>query len=261
MQTKLKKHMQLAGTAVLLAGALASAGAHADVTLNAGLGVTHESNINGSPVKSAQLSDNYTTLNASAVYYTPLDNAQTTYFIGQVGALASKYGKYSSLDNSALIASAGLYQQFSSNWSGQVTGRGFSRDTKQNQRDSKGWGTTFEIKNQLTSNVWIKGSADYEDSKANLGSFSYTGKTLGLSVGYLPLQDTFTSVGYSHNTRDFNTAAAFKTTTQTYFANATQRLAKNWYLNASYAFQNNTSNIAGTGYKDNILSAAVNYSY
>ena len=261
MKRNLKKHVRLASTAVLLAGALASAGAQAEVTLNAGLKLTNESNINGSPVKSARLSDNYTTLNASAVYYTPLDSAQTTYFIGQVGALASAYSKYDSLDNTALIASAGLYRQFSSSWSGQVTGRGFNRDTKQNDRDSTGWGTTLEVKNQLTPTVWIKGVADYENSKANLRPFSYTAQTMGLSVGFLPLQNTFASLGYSHNTRKFDTAAVFKTTSQTYFVDVTQRLAKNWYLNGAYAYQDNDSNIARTDYTNHILSAAINFSF
>lgn len=261
MQTNLKKYVRQVSTSLLLAGTFASAGAQAEVTLNAGLKLTHESNINGSPIKSTEGSDNYATLNASAVYYTPLDSAQTTYFIGQVGALSSTYNKFDNLDNTALIASAGLYKQLSSRWSGQVTGRGFSRDTKQNDRDSTGWGTTLEVKNQLTPTVWVKGVADYEDSTANLRPFSYTGQTLGLSMGFLPLQNTFASLGYSHNTRNFDTASAFKTTSQTYFADVTQRLAKNWYLNGAYAYQDNNSNIAGTAYKNQILSAAINFSY
>ena len=262
MQTRptKQKRMQQVGSSLLLAGALVS-GAQAEVALNAGLKLTHESNVNGAPVKSAQSSDTYTGLNASAVYYTPLDSAQTTYVIGQVGALSSMYNKFSNLDNTALIGSAGLYKQLSSSWSGQITGRGFNRDTKQSARNSTGWGSTLEIKNQLTPTVWIKGVADYEDSSANRNFFSYTGQALGLSLGYLPLQNTFVSLGYSHGTRDFDTVSAFKTTTQTYFLDVSQRLAKNWYLNGAYAYQDNTSNIVGTAYKNQVLSAAINFSY
>ena len=258
---KLNNRARQAGTCLLCAGILISAGAQADTTFNAGLRLTHESNVNGAPKKSNQRSDNYATLNASAVYYTPLNSAQTTYFIGQVGALTSTYHKYDSLNNSSLIGSAGLYQQLSQNWSGQLSARGFSRDTKQNERDSKGWGTTLEIKNQLTSTLWIKGVADYEDSKANLRPFSYQGKFLGLNVGYLPQQNTFMSFGYSHLKRDFDTATPFDTKTQTLFADVTQRLAKNWFVSGAYAYQDNDSNIAGTGYKNHVLSAAVNFSY
>ena len=261
MQTKLNKHVRQVSTAVLLTGALVSAGAQAEVTLNAGLKLTNESNINGSPIKSTEGSDTYATLNASAVYYTTLDSAKTTYFIGQVGALTSAYNKFDNLDNTALIGSAGLWKQFSSSWSGQVTGRVFDRNTEQNNRDSTGWGTTLEIKNQLTPTVWIKGVADYEDSSANLSAFSYTGQTLGLSLGYLPLQNTFVSLGYSHATRDFDTVASFETTSQTYFVDVTQRLAKNWYLNGAYAYQDNDSNIARTDYTNHILSAAINFSF
>lgn len=247
----------------VLAGGLAalSTPAQAEVTLNAGAKASYETNVNGSPTKANQLSDNYLTLNASAVYYTPLDAAQTSYFIGQIGASSSAYNKFSSLDNSALVASAGLYKQLTPTWSGQVTGRGFTRDTKQNERDSNGLGATFEIKNQLSQTMWLKGIADYENSKAKLGSFSYTGATYGVNLGYVPLKDTFVNLGYSHATRDFKTTSPFRTTSQTLFADVTQRIAKNWYLNGGYAYQDNNSNIAGTGYTNHIVSVGLNYSY
>jgi len=238
--------------------------AQAEVTLNAGVKLTHETNVNGSPDTPStanQISDNYRTLSASAVYYTPLDSAKTNYFIGQVGALASTYNKSDSLDNSMLMASVGFYRQLSPSWSGQITGRGFTRDTKQDARDSDGLGATLEIKNQLSQTVWIKGIADYEDSKANLTAFSYTGATYGLNFGYVPLKDTFINLGYSHATRDFKTTTTFKTTAQTLFADVTQRLAKNWYANVGYAYQDSDSNVAGTGYTNQILSVGLSFSY
>lgn len=244
----------------LLAGGLMSH-AHAEFTLNAGAKLTHESNINGSPTSTNRESDTYGTLSASAVYYTALDPAQTSYFIGQVGALSSIYNKFDSLDNTLLVASAGLYQQLSPAWSGQVTGRGFTRNTKQNARDSDGFGATLEIKNQLSPTLWIKGIADYEDSEADLNAYSYKGKTLGLNLGYLPMQSTFVNFGYSHVKRDFDTATSFNTTAKTVYADVTQQLAKNWYLNGGYAFQKNDSNIAGTDYNNHIVSLGVNFSY
>ena len=253
-------HFSIASLAVLaLSGA-----AHADVTLNAGAKLTHETNVNGSPdtpTKANQKSDSYLTLNASAVYYTPLNAAKSSYFIGQLGALSSAYDKSDNLDNSMLVASAGFYQQLSPTWSGQVTGRGFTRDTQQNDRDANGFGATLEIKNQLSQSLWVKAVADYEDSTANLDAFSYTGQTYSLNVGYQPLQATFVNLGYSHATRDFDTASAFTTTTQTLFADVTQRLAKNWYLNGGYAYQDNDSNVAATGYTNHIVSLGLNFSY
>lgn len=248
--------------AVLTGGLVAlMAPAQAEVTFNAGAKVTYESNVNGSPIKANQLSDSYLTLSTSAVYYTALDTANTTYFIGQAGAASSAYKNFDSLNNSMLMASAGLYKQFSPAWSGQATARGFGRDTKQSERDSKGMGMTLEIKNQLSQTIWVKGVADYEKSRANLDSFGYTGTTYGLNMGYLPLNNTFVNAGYSHNSRDFKTASIFKTTSQTLFGDVTQRIAKNWYLNAGYAYQKNDSNIAGTGYDNHIVSIGVNYSY
>ena len=253
-----------AASTVALAALALAAPAQADVTLNAGAKLTHETNVNGSPdtpTTANQRSDTYLTLNASAVYYTPLDAAKTSYFIGQVGALTSAYDKFDSLNRSMLVASAGFYQQLSPTWSGQIMGRGFSRATEQSARDANGFGATLEIKNQLSQSLWVKAIADYEDSKANLAAFSYTGQTYGVNLGYLPIKDTFVTLGYSHATRDFDTASAFSTTGQTLFADVSQRLAKNWFLNGGYAFQDNDSNVAATGYTNHILSLGLNFSY
>ena len=250
-------------SAAFLAGALA-APAQAEFTFNAGAKVSHDNNVNGSPdepTKANQVSDSYLTLSASAVYFTPLNVAQTSYFIGQVGAFSSAYNKFNNLNSSMLVASAGLYQQFSPTWSGQVTGRGFTRSTRQSDRDSNGYGGTFEIKNQFSETVWVKGIADYEDSNANLGAFSYGGKTYGLHLGYLPIKDTFVILGYSHTTRDFKSATPFVSKSKTLFAEVTQRIAKNWYLNGGYAYGRNDSNILGTAYTNHTVSVGVNFSY
>lgn len=238
--------------------------AKADISFNAGAKMSRDNNVNGSPdtpTKANQLGDNYLSLNTSAVYFTPLDIAQTRYFIGQAGAFSSAYNKFGNLNSSMLVASAGLWQQLSPTWSGQVTGRSFTRATKQSDRDSSGFGGTLEIKNQLSPTFWVKGVADYEDSKANLGTFSYTGKTYGVNVGYLPREATFFNLGYSHAVRDFKSFAPFRATTQTLFADASQQLAKNWYLNLGYAFGRNDSNVAGTAYTNHTLSAGISFSY
>ena len=226
--------------------------------------MSRDNNVNGSPdtpTKANQLGDNYLSLNTSAVYFTPLDAAQTRYFIGQAGAFSSAYNKFGNLNSAMLVASAGLWQQLSPTWSGQVTGRGFTRTTRQSDRDSSGFGGTLEIKNQLSPTVWVKGVVDYEDSKANLGTYSYTGKTYGVNLGYLPLKDTFVNLGYSHAARDFKSATPFVSKSQTLFAEVTQRMAKNWYLNGGYAYGRNDSNVAGTAYTNHTVSLGLNFSY
>lgn len=249
----------MAGVLAVLAGS-----AHAEVTLNAGARVSHDNNVNGSPdtpTKANQRGDNYLSLNASAVYYTPLDAAKSRYFIGQAGVMSSTYNAFTTLNNSGLVATAGLYQQLSSTWSGQVTGRGFTRNTRQTARDSDGYGGTLELKKQLSQTVWVKAVADYEDSKANLTTYSYTGNTWGLNLGYLPLKDTFVNLGYSHNKRDFKSTAPFHSTSETMFVELSQRLAKNWFLNGGYAYGDNNSNYAGTAYTNHVVSAGVSLSY
>ncbi|GAB3473433.1 hypothetical protein [Polaromonas eurypsychrophila] len=238
--------------------------AQAEVTFNAGAKLSHDNNVNGSPdtpTKANQLSDNYLTLSTSAVYFTPLDDAQTRYFIGQIGALSSAYQKFNALNSSMLVASAGLYQQLSPTWSGQVTARGFTRYTRQTASDSKGFGGTLEIKKQLSPTVFVKAFGDYEDSKANLSGYSYTGETYGVNLGYLPLKDTFVNLGYSHATRDFKSATLFVSKSETLFAEVTQRVAKNWYLSGGYAYGRNDSNLAGTAYTNHTVSVGLNFSY
>ena len=257
------KHLSIA-SAVFIGGLTLASTVQADVTLNAGAKMSAESNVNGSPdqpTTANQLKDSYRVLSASAVYFTPIDAANTSYFISQAGANSSAYSKYNTLDNSSLMASVGLYQQLSSSWSGTVTGRGFTRTTQQDARNAKGSGATLEIKNQLNETVWVKGIADYEGSKANLNSYSYTGNTYGLNLGYMPLKDTFFNLGYNHTTRDFKTTSPFQSTTKTLFAEVTQRIAKNWYINGGYALQNNDSNFAGSAYTNNIVSLGLNFSY
>lgn len=251
---------------LLTAGALVTltATAQAEVSLNAGLRFSQDNNVNGSPDtpnKVNQRSDTNQTLNAGVVYYTPLDEAKTRYFIGQVGAMSTTYNTYNNLDGSMLIASAGLYQQIVPTWSGQFMARSFSRYTKQPTRDSGGFGGTLEIKKQITPTIWLKGIGDYEDNKANLSAYSYTGNTWGMSMGYMPLENTFLTAGFSHNNRDFKTAVPFRTATQTLFVEVSQRLMKNFYLNGGYASMKNDSNYAGTAYTNHVLSLGVSCSY
>ena len=251
-------------SAAFLAGGLTLAGtAQADVTLNAGAKMSSESNVFGITTKANELKDSYRVLSASAVYFTPLNATETTYFIGQVGANASTYSTYSSLDNSSVMASVGLYQQLSSSWSGTITGSGFSRTTQQDANDAKGNGATLEIKNQLSEAVWVKGVAAYSDSDANLASNSSTSRTYGASIGFLPSTSTFVNLGYNNSMHDSKTTA-FQSTSSTVYADVTLQLAKYLFLNGGFASQRNDSNntnFASNLATNNIASLGLNFSF
>ena len=241
-----------------------SASARAELTFNAGARLSRDNNVNGSPdapTKDNQRSDSYLSVNASVGYFAPLDVAKTLYFVGQVGATTAAYNRFSNLNSSTLLLSAGLYKQLSPAWSVQFTGRGFTLDTRQSTRDSNGLGATFELKNQLSETLWVKGIVDYEDSHADSNTFSYRSPTYGLSLGYLPLKDTFVNVGYSRARREFRSTLPFNTTTNSLYADLTQRLSKNWYLNGGYAFRENDSNIGGTRYTNHVVSVGLSFSF
>jgi len=251
---------------MLLAGSICilPAQARAETNLNAAARISFDNNVNGSPdtpTKANQRSDSYETLSASGVYFTPLDTAKTWYFVGQVGAFTTIYNNYNNLNSSMLVGSGGLYKQLSPTWSIQGTGRGFSRFTRQVDRDSNGYGGTVELKQQLTKTLWIKGVGDYEVNVANLKAYSYTGTTWGANIGYLPFKDSFLTLGYSHNNRKFKTTLPFKTTSQTLYAEVSQRLSKSWYLTGGIAGMKSKSNYAGTAYTNYIESIGLSFSY
>ncbi len=252
---------QLASVLVL---AVLAAPVVAETTLNGGVRLSRDSNVNGSPDtpnKDNQRSDTYLTTSASAVYFTPLNKEQTNYFIGQVGAMFANYHNYKNLNNSTLVASAGLYRQLSPKWSGQLMGRGFVRETRQQDRNSSGYGATLEIKRQMTDTIWLKGIVDYEDSSANLRTFSNTGMTYGLNLGYLPKKDRFINLGVSKSERDFKSVTPFTSKSTVWFIDGTEKISKNWYLSLGYAFADNDSNFAGTAYSSHMISAGLSFSY
>ena len=102
---------------------------------------------------------------------------------------------------------------------------------------------------------------DYEDSKANLTTFSYTGNTFGVNFGYLPMEKTFINAGLSRAKRDFKSVAPFNSTTQTVFVDVSQQIDKSWYLNVGFSQGHNDSNVPGTAYNSRVLSAGLSFSY
>jgi len=125
-----------------------------------------------------------------------------------------------------VVASVGYYKQLSETWSGQVTGARLRTRYPAACARLQRFGATLEIKKQMTEKVWLKAVADYEDSRANLTSFSNSGATYGVNLGYLPEKDTFINLGYSQGKRDYKSVAPFVSKSEMLFVEATQRLAK-----------------------------------
>lgn len=233
--------------------------ARSELNFHYGAKLSHDSNVNGSPA--SPQGDFYLTGYASAVYFNPVDDERTRYFIGQLGLSANRYDKYRSADSMSLLGSAGLWQKIGDTWSGQATVRAFLLDTRQHERDSDGYGATLELKKQFNEEWWAKGIADFEHSSANDSTFSYRGRTFGLGAGYLPRPDTFINFGYNRTDRDFKSAVPFETRTHMLYAEITQRLREKLYLSLGYAHARNNSNIAGTNYSNNIWSIGLNASF
>lgn len=260
-QVPQRKHRNRNMLSILLLAGVAVGSAQAEVAFNAGARTGYDSNVNGVARDADEEADRFVSAASSLVYYTALDAAKTTYFIGQIGAISNHYDRYDVLDNSALILSGGLYRQLNANWSGQISVRGGQRRAEQSARDTGSVGSTVEIKNQLTPQLWVKLVGDIEDAEADLDYFSYTGTSVGLMLGYRLLANTFVNGGYIYTQRDFATAADFETQTDTYFVEATQRLSEQWYLSGSYALKDNRSNISATDYENHVLAVGINFNY
>lgn len=233
----------------------------ADVTLNAGLQFAHESNVNGAPNPADRLGDSSTTLNASAVYYTPLDLSRSTFVVATLGALDNRYHRYSSLDNTAVYGGVSLFKTLLPDLTAQASLRIFERHARQSERDTRGWGTTVEMTRYLSRSLWLKAFLDYENSRARLTPYGFSGHTVGMVGGYQILDRTFLSVGTNYNKRFYDSGIAFKTSTATAYLDLTRQLSKNWYVSGSYAYQNNNSNFPDTGYKDRTASLGLSFSY
>lgn len=235
--------------------------AMADVTLNAGLQWTHESNVNGSPNAADRLGDSNTTLSASAVYYTPLDVARSSFFVATLGALDTRYNQYAFLDSTAVYGGASLFKTLLPDLTAQASIRVFERRARQSERNASGWGTTFEMTNYLSQTLWLKAFLDYENSRARLPSYSFAGHTIGIVGSYKILDQTLLSIGANYNRRFYDTDIAFRTSTATAYLDVTRQIAKNWYASASYSHQDNNANFPDSRYKDRIVSLGLTFSY
>lgn len=247
--------------ALVLWFGVAIGSAQAEVAFNAGVRTGYDSNVNGVARNVEEESDQFVSAAASVLYYTALDVAKTTYFVGQLGAIANRYERYDVLDNSALIVSAGLYRQLNADWSAQISVRNGLREMDQSARDTDSVGSTVEIKNQLNPQLWIKLVGDIEDADADLDYFSYTGTSVGVQLGYQVFTNTFINGGYTYTERDFATTADFETKSDTYFLEATQRLSSQWYLSGSYALRDNRSNIDATDYENHVMAVGITFHY
>lgn len=241
--------------------AVASASAGAETTLNLGARLSHDSNVNGAPSSGNRQADTALAANATAGWYRALDEARSTYLIGQLGATATAYRRYGNLDHTLLLGNVGLYGQLAPEWTAQLTARLFHLDTQQSTRDAHGRGLTVELKRQLTPQFWVKALADHEHTEARSATFSYSGPTLGVALGWMPREHTFVTAGYSRNRRDFRSTPAFETRTDTFYVEVARRVAKNWYVSGGYAFRDHDSNVGGIGYASHLVSLGLSYSF
>ncbi|MCL5236373.1 MAG: hypothetical protein M1353_00805 [Nitrospirae bacterium] len=244
---------------VLVSGLVVASKASGGVILDAGIRETYEDNLNGSPADADKKGDFYTTVSASAGGYTEVVDG--TYLFLRGDAATYLYSKYNDLNATLGGISAGVYKELGDVFSAQLALKGKLKNFKGTLRDSSAYGGTFELKQQISPDFWIKEGYEYEKNDADSRLFSYNGHSVGVWSGYLITPKTMFNLGYSYLTRKYEDAFGFRTKSHTISAGIVRELVKKVYVNLGYDRQFNDSNVANTDYKNNIYTLGVTYSF
>jgi hypothetical protein len=129
------------------------------------------------------------------------------------------------------------------------------------QRNSTSYGGTLSLKEKLTPELWIREFGEYEKNNADNATFSYAGTTVGVSAGYSLSPKALANVGYSYLVERYNEPSGAEIQTNTVFFGAEYTLQKSWSIAGEYDLQLSKVTATGTNNTDNIVSAALRYSY
>jgi len=190
------------------------------------------------------------------------DLAETTGLLLLVSAEHKAYRTFDEFDFTIGTINAGITHRFSEMFVGSVAAHVSSKDFKGSLRDSTAYGLTAGIKEQLSTDLWLKEAFDIEQNIAKSSAYDYTGKTAGIRAGYDISDDQSVSAGYSYLVRDFkNNVTTFKLTSHVVSLDWTLDINDAWTLLAEYDRELADSNIANTATSNNIYTVGLRYEY
>ncbi len=233
--------------------------ASAGLILDAGVKGVYESNITLSPTDVNKKGDYYSLLTAALGGYTEIKK-DVFLFIRGDGA-GYLYGKYSDLNSVIGGVSPGVYAKWGDRYSIQAKLNGRIKDFNDSQRDSRSFGGTLELKEQIFPQLNLKEGYEYEDNKADSSLFTYRSHAFGIWSEYKVTPKTMINGGYNYTTRKFDDSLNSNFDYHTFSVGITQELAKKVYLNAGYGFQLISTNVANTSNNNHIVSVGVSYSF
>ncbi len=206
-----------------------------------------------------QSDDFYATLSAEAGGYQ--DVSSDVSLFAKAFAEHSSYDTFTDLDATIGGVSAGMIASLGNTVLARVAVLGKIKRFGDSARDSTAAAGNLSLKEKLTQTFWLREFVDYEKNNADNAVFSYTGTTVGLGAGYAFTKTVLGTFGYSYLVRKFDEPSGAEIKTHTFYAGAEYSFTKSWSAAGEYDLQFSKENITGSSTTDNILSAAIKYSY
>ena len=233
--------------------------ASAGLILDAGAKGVYESNITLSPSDVNKKGDYYSLLTGALGGYTEIQ--KDVYLFVRGDGAGYIFSKLSDLNSVIGGISPGIYAKWGDQFSIQAKLNGRIKNFKDSQRNSRSWGGTLELKQQIFPQLALKEGYEYEDNKADSSLFTYRGHAFGIWSEYKVIPKTMINGGYNYTTRKFDDSLSSNFNYHTFSVGVTQELVKKVYLNAGYGFQLINTNVANTSNNNHIVSVGVSYSF
>jgi predicted porin len=203
--------------------------------------------------------DYYTLLTAALGGYKEIHKDVYLFLRGE--AAGYLFSKFSDLNSVMGGISPGIYAKWGEQFALQAKLNGRIKNFNDSQRNSRSYGGTLELKQQIIPLISLKEGYEYEDNKADSNLFTYKSHAFGIWSEYQFSPKTMFNVGYNYTTRTFDDSLNSNFNYHTFSVGVTQELIKKVYLNAGYGYQLINTNVSNTTTNNHIVSVGLSYSF
>ena len=170
------------------------------------------------------------------------------------------YSTYSTFDSTIAGVSAGIDKDFTDTHSARLLFFGKEKRFEDSLRNSTAYGGAVSLRQRLFPVFWLRESLEYEKNSADSPLFSYTGRSAGVTAGYMITKKTLITAGYSVLVREYEEPALSEMTAKTVSLGLERTLSQTW--SASAGIDRQESEIDGSSATvNNIVSLAIRYGY
>jgi hypothetical protein len=218
-----------------------------------GSGKTPYTGVNGQSPSDVSL-----TLSGEAGAFTDIGTSSSIYAKGI--AQNTSYDQYKDLDFTIVGVNAGVSTRWTDMYSTRFSAVGKLKRFSDDLRDSTSYGGAISLKEQLSRDLWLRETIEFEKNDARSSDFSYTGLTFSVRGGYFITKRTLLTAGVSYLVQKYDVANASTFTADTFSIGAEQEITKRWSAGVDLDLQ--ASRFSGDpDTVNNILSFAIRYNY